>query len=127
MGSSKDILYLVISFCILWTTVFLCWVFYYVARILKNTSQIVEEFRVRLQGLSDAVNYVRGKVEHMTSLMGAMTTGVGGFVKKAVTRKAHEWVDGKTNKFNAAAKEAVDRAVDLTSKKMKKAAKRLKK
>ena len=70
-GSSKDILYLVISFCVLWTTVFLCWMFYYVMRLLRNTNQIVEEFRVRLQSLTEAINYVRGKVEHMSSLMTA--------------------------------------------------------
>lgn len=124
-GSSKDILYLVISFCVLWTTVFLCWMFYYVMRLLRNTNQIVEEFRVRLQSLTEAINYVRGKVEHMSSLMNAVTSGVGGVVKDMVSKKAKEWVNRGTEDFNGAAKEAVDRAVEVTAKKMKKVAKKI--
>lgn len=118
--SSKDILYLVISFCVLWITVFLCWMFYYVTRILRNTNQIVEEFRTRLEKLFDVVNYIRGKVEHISSLLTLATDGVGGLVKKAVVKKAHEWMDDKSEQFNESAKEAVERAVDATAKKMKK-------
>ncbi len=127
LDSSKDILYLVISFCVLWVTVFLCWMFYYVMKILRNTSQIVEEFRLRLQSLTEAINYIRGKVEHISGLMTMATDGVAGFVKNAVSRKAKEWVNKGTAKTNDMAKEAVDRAVEATAKKMKKITKKIKK
>lgn len=120
--TSKDILYLVISFCVLWVTVFLCWMFYYVTRILKNTNQIVEEFRSRLQVLTDTINYIRGKVEHISGLMTLATSGVGGVIKKTVTKKAKEWLEEGSEKFNESAKEAVEKAVEETAKKMKKTA-----
>lgn len=126
--TSKDILYLVISFCVLWTTVFLCWMFYYVMRILRNANQIVEEFRVRLQALTEAINYVRGKVEHMSGLMNLFTSGVGGMVKKAAMNKAKDWMGaGHGDDFTDIAKEAVDKAIIATSKKMKKVAKKVRK
>lgn len=125
--TSRDILYLVISFCVLWITVFLCWMFYYVTRILRNTNQIVEEFRVRLQVLTDAVHYIRSKVEQISGLLTMASEGVGGLVKNAVSRKAKEWMDKGTEKANDAAKEAVDMAVEATAKKIKKMAKRIKK
>ena len=125
--TSKDVLYLVISLCVLWATVFLCWMFYYVIRILKNANQIVEEFRMRLQGLTEAINYIRGKVEHMSGLMALAGSGVTGLVKKVVSRKAGEWMNSGSAKFNTAAKEAVEKAVEATSKQMKKAAKKIKK
>lgn len=126
--TSKDILYLVISFCVLWTTVFLCWMFYYVMRILRNANQIVEEFRVRLQTLTEAINYVRGKVEHMSGLMNLFTSGVGGLVKKAAINKAKDWMGADhDDDFADVAKEAVDKAIMATSKKMKKAAKKVRK
>ena len=125
--TSKDILYLVISFCVLWTTVFLCWVFYYIMRLLRNANQIVEEFRVRLQSLTEAINYIRGKVEHMSGLITLITDGAAGLVKKVITRKTAEWSERGSEKFNAAAKEAVSKAVSATTKKMKKVAKKIKK
>ena len=125
--TSKDVLYLVISFCILWVTAFLCWMFYYATKILKNANQIVEEFRMRLQTLTEAINYIRGKVEHISGLMTLATDGVGGFAKKFVTKKAQEWAHSVAGKFDDSAKIAVEKAMEATAKKMKKVTAKIKK
>lgn len=125
--TSKDILYLVIAFCVLWITVFLCWMFYYVTRILKNANQIVEEFRSRLQVLTEAIHYVRGKVENIHSLLNMAGGGMAGVVKDMVNKKAKDWINKGSSKMNSAAKDAVDKAVQATAKSMKKTAKKLKK
>ncbi len=124
---SKDILYLVISFCVVWVTVFVCWTFYYVMRLLRNANTIVEEFRIRLQALTDTINYVRGKVEHISGLMTLMSGGVSGLVKRVVTKKANDWLDDKAEDFNDAAKNAVDKAVEATAKKMKRTTSKIRK
>lgn len=125
--TSKDILYIVISFCILWVTVFLCWMMFYAVRILKNASQIVEEFRLKIQMLTDAINYIRGKVEHISGLMTLATSGVGGLVTKMVKNKAEKWMSAGGESAERAAKEAVNKAVQATAKKIKNAAGKLKK
>ena len=125
--TSKDILFLVIAFCILWVTVFLCWMFYYVTRILRNANGIAEEFRSRLQMLTEAINYVRGKVENIHSLLGMAGGGMAGMVKNMVSKKAKDWINKGSNKMNTAAKDAVDKAVQATAKKIKKAAKKIQK
>lgn len=125
--TSKDILYLVIAFCILWLTVFLCWVFYYVVKILKNTNRVVEEFRSRLQLLTETINYVRGKVEHIHALLGVAGGNVANAVKSIVSKKAKEWVNKGSNKMNTSAKDAVDKAVKATANKMSKMAKKIRK
>ncbi|MCX6781560.1 MAG: hypothetical protein NTW66_00325 [Candidatus Magasanikbacteria bacterium] len=125
--NSKDILYIVISFCIIWATVFLCWMFYYAGRILKNTNQIIEEFRVRLQALSEAISYIQEKVESMSFLMSTAMKGAGTAVKDIIKSKAKTWMEKKSDDFNRTAKEAVDKAVDATAAGMKKAANRIKK
>lgn len=127
LESSKDILYLVIAFCIVWVTVFLCWMFYYIMRLLRNANFIVEEFRSRLLVLSEAVDYIRNKVEHMSGLMTMVTEGVGGLVKKLVTKKAEQWVEKGSDAANEAAKEAVEKAVDATAQGMKRMVKKIKK
>ena len=124
---TKDILYLVISFCIVWVTVFLCWTFYYVMRLLRNANQITEEFRGRLQILTETINYIRGKVEHISGLMTLATGGVTEFMKKAAMKKAKQWIDDGEEKFDDAAKEAVEKAVEATAKQMKKAVHKMRK
>lgn len=127
IDSSKDILYLVISFCVLWVTVFLCWMLYYIMRLLRNANQIVEEFRMRLQNLTEAINYIKGKVEHISGLMTVAGEGVTGLVSKVVAKKAKEWMHDRSDSFNDAAKSAVDLAVEATAKKMKKTASKIRK
>ncbi len=113
--TSKDILYIVISFCVLWATVFLCWMFYYAGKILKNTSQIIEEFRVRLQALADAIGYIQEKVEYLSLAMSSVFKGVGETVKDTVIKKAKSWMNKKSDDCDSSAKEAVDRAVAKTA------------
>ena len=125
--NSKDILYLVISFSVLWVTFFLCWMFYYLMRLLRNANEIIEEFRVRLQALTEAISYIRSKVEHMSGLLTLITSGASGLVQKVITKKTNEWVNAGSDKINKSAKEAVAKAVAETTKKMKKTAKAIKK
>ena len=40
LETSKDLLYVVLSLCILWFTVFLCWLLYQAGRVLKNANKI---------------------------------------------------------------------------------------
>ena len=123
---SKDILYLVISFCVLWITFFLCWMFYYLMRLLRNANEIIEEFRVRLQTLLEAVNYIRGKVEHLSGLVTMLSEGASGLAKKFVMKKTSDWLDDTSDSLNKSAHDAVSKAVEETAKKMKKATKNIK-
>jgi len=124
LETSKDVLYLVIAFCVLWVTVFICWMFYYMTKILRNASEITEEFRVRLEALSEAINHVRDKVEQMTSLMTLATGGVSGLMKRMATKKVKSVINKGTKAFDKAAKEAVGNAVKATKKKIKKVGKK---
>lgn len=124
--NSKDVLYIVLSFCIIWVTVFLCWMFYYAGKILKDMSRIVEEFRMRLQLLTDAIGYIRGKVENISSLLTLATEGAVGLAKKVAVKKAEQWMSGAEDKFDESAKQAVDKAVAATAAEMRRASKKIK-
>jgi uncharacterized protein YoxC len=101
--------------------------FYYLMKIFKDTSKIVEEFRIRLQGLSEAVKNIGEKVEKLYGLVGLVTGGVGNFMKKNVKKKADAVVEEQTDRFEEAAKEAVDKAVEATADKMRKFSKKIRK
>ncbi|HNU96044.1 MAG TPA: hypothetical protein PKH95_01385 [Candidatus Magasanikbacteria bacterium] len=127
LENSKDILYIVISFCIIWVTAFICYMFYYAARILKNVNTIVEEFRLRLQRITDTINSIQDKVEGIVSLLGMARETTGGMVKNFITKKARDFMDDKVEDFGDIAKDAVDKAMAVAQKKVKKVAKKMKK
>lgn len=125
-SSSKDILYLVLAFCILWVSAFLCWLLYYGVRIMKDTSKIVEEFRVRLQNLSELIKTISDKIESIYEMVSSFN-GITGFFKKMMHKKTDEWVDEGAEKVHDVAKSAVDKAVEATARKMRGAAKKMRK
>lgn len=107
----------------------MCWVFYYVVRILKDTSKIVEEFRIRLQALSETVKSISEKVEHIYSIVSMAGGGVGEFFGRLIKRKSKKVRDDyedSADEDEGEAKNAVDRAVDATVEKMKKMTKKIK-
>lgn len=48
LETSKDVLYIVLSFCLLWLTAFLCWALFYLTRLLKQSNELVTETREKL-------------------------------------------------------------------------------
>ncbi len=127
--SSKDILNIVISFCIVWVTVFICWMFYYLMKIFKDTSKIIEEFRIRLQGLSEAIKNIGEKIERVQNVLNMVTGSVGSFMKRTGKKKNDRSSedDDEAGSFAEVAKDAVDRAVEATADRMRKITKKIRK
>jgi len=59
--STKDIFYIVLSFCIFWLTVFLCWGLYYIAQTFRQTNEIISALRERVAHVTDIVELIRNK------------------------------------------------------------------
>lgn len=76
LENSKDLLYIVLSFSVLWVTVFLCWLIYYLVSILRNANEMVEELRERFRGIEDAIRSIRDKMEHATSTLSFVSEGI---------------------------------------------------
>jgi len=60
--TSKDILFLVIAFCVLWFTVFLCWALYYLTKLFKQTNQVVTDVRSKVSKVGTIFSFMRGKL-----------------------------------------------------------------
>ena len=76
LESSKDILFLVLAFCVLWFTAFVCWALYYVITILRDASNAVSEIRDRIAASDEAVRTVREKVEASFGSFGIAAAGM---------------------------------------------------
>lgn len=75
LDSSKDILYLVIAFSVLWLTAFLCWALYYVISILRDTADLIEDVKSKLDMLTSAIEGMRDRMSKSVSALGTMATG----------------------------------------------------
>lgn len=87
MENSRDLLYVVLSLCIVWFTVFLCWLMYQAARVLRNANKIVEDLMQKLELITDAVHFIKEKMDHLSGKMGVVSTMLAGFAEKFVVGK----------------------------------------
>ena len=63
LETSKDLLYIVIAFCVLWLTVFICWSMYYMISMLRTMHQITSGVRDKLDLLDKILKLVKDKLE----------------------------------------------------------------
>ena len=95
LENSKDLLFIVLSLAILWFTVFLCWLLYQAARVLKNANDIIENVSQKLELIVEAIHFIKDKVEKLSGTMGIMNTMVGGLLEKFVVNKLTQKIDDK--------------------------------
>lgn len=76
LESSKDVLFLVLAFCALWFTAFMCWALYYVVSILRDGARAVREIRDRIEAIDKAVHAVREKIESSLGSFGIVAAGL---------------------------------------------------
>ncbi len=93
--SSQDILYIVLSICVLWFTVFLCWLLYQAARVLRNANKVVETLLHKLELISEAVDFIRRKVDGLSSSMGVVSSIASGLMEKYVLGKLNKKFEEK--------------------------------
>lgn len=59
--NTKDIFYIVLSFCVFWLTVFLCWGLYYFIQTFKQTNEMLRALREKVAELSNLVDILKSK------------------------------------------------------------------
>jgi hypothetical protein len=62
--TSKDLLFVVLGFCILWLTVFISWLLYYAIAILRDIENFVGRARRLTEKVDDLASTVKEKFEH---------------------------------------------------------------
>ncbi len=67
LETSKDFLFIILAFCILWITIFVSWILYYIIRIFKNTSNVISKVQETVEKLDEVIDRFKNKVEKSTS------------------------------------------------------------
>ena len=58
MLETRDWFFLILSFCAVWFTVFLCWILYQIVVLLRNINTAVKDVKAPIE---KAINYVKSK------------------------------------------------------------------
>jgi len=73
---SKDLLFIVIAFCVLWLTIFIAWFIYYLAMIMRQAYQATKDMRERINKIDEVIQSLKEKIEHSASYLGLISEGV---------------------------------------------------
>lgn len=76
LETSRDLLFIVISFCVLVFTGFLVWVLYYLAMILKQTNEVVADVRRKLEAIDEILYAIKEKITLSAATISAVARGV---------------------------------------------------
>ncbi len=124
ISSSKDILFLVLAFCALWFTIFVCWALWYVIGMLRDASSVMREIHEKIAAIDRAVHAVREKVEASLGSFGIAAAGMkmlGSYLEKrkekaaAKIEKVAQKLKKKAMKVKRRIKEELeDESEDLT-------------
>ena len=96
--TSKDLLYVVISFAVLWLTIFFSWMLYYVIMILKQSNDMVKGVREKIEKVGETIEKIKEKFDHASNYVGFLAKAVEKlveFTKEKKRKKKKEEEEGE--------------------------------
>lgn len=78
--SSRDILNIVLAFCILWLTIFIAWFVYYMVMIVREVFKVTREMRDRINRIDEFFVGIKDKFDHASAYFALF----GELIKKVI-------------------------------------------
>ena len=76
MLESLDILFIVLAFCALWFTAFLCWLLFQAASLVKRIHGLVDELKEKVGRLEEAIAGMKKKFDGNIAMITSIADGV---------------------------------------------------
>ena len=67
LETSKDVLYIILAFSVLWITVFLSWLLFHLIKIFRSTGKIINKATETINKIDNFVDIFKAKLESSTS------------------------------------------------------------
>jgi len=81
VNTSQDILFLVLAFCILWVTVFFCWLLYHLVVILRTVEAFMMDIQKKVERIDEGIRGVKDRIEHSVAHLGTIGDAAKHIVK----------------------------------------------
>ena len=95
--TSQDLFFVVLSFCVLWFTVFLCWMLYYVIMILKRSKETMDvvyktinSVQEKIEKVGKVIDMVKDKLENTGSALGLLFNNIIKIIGMVEKKKAEK-------------------------------------
>lgn len=75
MNTSQDLLYIVSSIALVWVAGFLCWALYELARLLRQSNDVMAETRAQLAAIREAASDLRERIDSSLGYVSALAAG----------------------------------------------------
>lgn len=98
LTDTKDILYLVLAFCVLWFTIFVCWLLYYFIAIMRETRGTVRDMRERISRITAALEEIKEKFTSSLSIFSGLADGLKFVMNYLTDRRASHRAPPKKRK-----------------------------
>jgi len=89
--TSKDILYLVISLCVLLVTVFFVWIMYYLAMILKDVRNMITDVKNKIESFGEILDTIKDKAVSSATVLTTLGKGLADLIGMFRDRRAAKW------------------------------------
>ena len=86
MLDTIDILYIILAFCALWITAFICWFIYQLAVVLKHINDLVSELKWQAEKIEQALNGMKSKFETGSGHLASLTDHVKNYVSNKIKK-----------------------------------------
>lgn len=73
---SQDILYMVLAFCALWFTAFLCFALYKIAQLAQRMQELSAHAKEKFDDVMQSLNTIRMKIEGHVSAITSIGDGI---------------------------------------------------
>lgn len=94
ISTSQDIFFLVLAFCVLWITVLLAWLLYYVISMVRDMHRTIARVKQTLQAVEETITMVKEKFNGSASYV----TGLATTLAKLVASLASSKISSRKNK-----------------------------
>ena len=81
-ATSKDVLFIILAFAVLWLAIFLSWALYYLICILKDARDTIHGIRRASDAIESAAGHFKGKFESLLNIVSVMGDGFQMFMNK---------------------------------------------
>lgn len=87
ISNSQDIFFLVLAFCVLWITVLLAWLLYYVISMVRDVHRTIARVKQTLQAVEDTMSMLKEKFNGSASYITGLATTLAKVVGTVVSSK----------------------------------------
>ncbi len=76
MLETQDILYIVLMFCALWFTAFMCWLIFQIVSVVRRAHAVLEGVERKIDLLERSVSAIKAKFETGASMFSTVVGGL---------------------------------------------------